>query len=63
MERREPQDHDAFLARKVAIPRDERHRGLGRPNAEVEAAFSARRAALLDADGRSCGLRPPRAGA
>jgi hypothetical protein len=43
-------DDDAFLDRKVAIARDERDRGLGNPNAEVEAAFAARRAALLRGD-------------
>jgi hypothetical protein len=48
---REARDYDAFLDRKVAIARDERDRGLGSPDAEVEAAFAARRAALLDADG------------
>jgi len=43
--RREAREYDAFLDRKVAIARDERHRGLGSPNDEVEAAFAARRAA------------------
>lgn len=44
--RREARDYDAFLDRKVVIARDERDRGLGSPNDEVEAAFAARRAAL-----------------
>jgi hypothetical protein len=45
--RREARDYDAFLERKVAIARDERNRGLGNSNDEVEAAFAARRAAAL----------------
>lgn len=45
--RREARGYDAFLDRKVAIARDERERGLGSPNDEVEAVFAARRAALL----------------
>lgn len=40
-------DYDAFLERKVALARDERDRGLGRPNDDVEAAFAARRAARV----------------
>lgn len=45
--RREARDYNTFLERKVAIARDERDRGLGASNDEVEAAFAARRAALI----------------
>lgn len=44
--RREARGYDAFLEQKVAVARDERARGLGSPNDEVESAFAARRAAL-----------------
>ena len=43
---REERDYDGFLRRKVALARDSARAGRGRSNADVEAAFAARRAKL-----------------
>jgi hypothetical protein len=44
---REARDYQAFLARKVAIAREQMRAGLGRSNEEVEAEFAALRAEWL----------------
>jgi hypothetical protein len=43
---REARDYDAFLRAKVDIARSSMRDGRGRADAEVEAAFAARRAEL-----------------
>jgi len=45
---REQREHEAFLARKVAVARASIRDGLGRSNEAVEADFAARRARIID---------------
>ncbi len=47
---REAREYDQFLRNKVGVVRTSMHAGLGRSNEEVEAEFSARRAAVLRTD-------------
>ena len=48
-DRRPPRAYDAFLARKVEAGRGSMRAGRGRPDAEVEAKFAARRARAVNA--------------
>jgi predicted transcriptional regulator len=45
---REAREYDKFLQRKVKIARTSMRAGRGRPNAEVEAEFAARRASVTN---------------
>jgi len=49
---REARGYDEFLQRKVDAGRGDMHAGRGRTQAEVEAAFATRRAALLRREGK-----------
>lgn len=45
---REAREYDDFLKIKVEMGRASMHKGLGKSNDEVEAAFAARRASVMN---------------